>query len=198
MRRFAIIGQKATASPEFSLDDLPATSGRLDVLLRCVRAAMLVSHGIRRDVTVYLVLRGGPDAPRVVRIEGKEAKFLRPDERSLGILLKKTLAHRGSEPVFRTMRPGIAMASGDIEIVLADAPLSRVFLLEEGACDVRAEPELGATDVLIVVGDHEGVDATSKSRLAGCGARLMGVGPLSIHAEDAIAIVQNEMDRRCK
>jgi tRNA (pseudouridine54-N1)-methyltransferase len=196
MRRFAVIGKKASASPDFSLDDLPGTSGRLDVLLRCVRAAMLVSHGIRRDVAVYLLLRGGPAAPRVARIDGSDARFLRPDERSLGTLLKKTLAHGSPGPAFRLVRPGIALASGDIDVVLADAPRSTVFLLEEGALDVRAAPDLGATDVLIFVGDHEGIDAASRRRLFACGARTLAVGPMSIHADDAIAVVSNEIDRR--
>ncbi|MEO5728597.1 MAG: tRNA (pseudouridine(54)-N(1))-methyltransferase TrmY, partial [Byssovorax sp.] len=44
MRRFIVIGQRATASPDFSLINLPASSGRLDVLLRCLRAALLFSH----------------------------------------------------------------------------------------------------------------------------------------------------------
>ena len=58
-RRFVVIGQSATASPDFSLVDIAGTSGRLDVLLRCLRAALLVSHGLRRDTVVYLVLLGG-------------------------------------------------------------------------------------------------------------------------------------------
>jgi len=131
-----------------------------------------------------------------VRIDGGEARFLRPDERSLGTLLKKTLAHASSEPRFCPIRPGIAIASGDIDVVLADAPLARLFLLEEGALDMRAERDLGATDVLVFVGDHEGADAESRSRLVECGARSLSVGPISIHAEDAIAVVLNEMDRR--
>src|SRR5271166_6138726 len=98
MRYFVVIGQNATASDDFLLDDLPGTSGRLDVLLRCVRAATLFSHGLRRDVVVYLVLGGGPRAPRVLRFDSK-ARFLRPDERSLGILAKKMLATRADADV---------------------------------------------------------------------------------------------------
>lgn len=95
MRRFVIIGQRASASPDFSLNNLPASSGRLDVLLRCLRAALLVSHGLRRDTIVYLVLLGGPSAPRTLRIDSADVRFLRPDERSLAVLVQKALA----EPV---------------------------------------------------------------------------------------------------
>src|SRR5215207_1855813 len=105
MRRFVVIGQRATASPEFSLLDIPGTSGRLDVLLRCVRAALLVSHGLRRDVVVYLVLQGGPRAPRTVRIDGATARFVRPDERSLATLVQKSLAAAPDGTGFATVRP---------------------------------------------------------------------------------------------
>src|SRR5215472_4446715 len=114
MRRFVIIGQRATASSDFAVNDLPSTSGRLDVLLRSVRAAFLYSHGIRRDVAVYLVLCGGPLAPRTLRIDGATVRFLRPDERSLAVLAKKALA----TPVATTgtgfveAKPGVALATG--------------------------------------------------------------------------------------
>ena len=81
---------------------MPSTSGRLDVLLRSIRAAFLVSHGLRRDVVVYLVLCAGPRAPRVLRIDGRSAKFLRPDERSLAVLLQKSL--REAQVSFRRNR----------------------------------------------------------------------------------------------
>jgi hypothetical protein len=38
VRRWIVIGRTARADGDFSLDDLPSTSGRLDVLLRAVRA----------------------------------------------------------------------------------------------------------------------------------------------------------------
>ena len=96
-RRFVIVGQKATASPEFSLTDIPGTSGRLDVLLRCLRAALLVSHGLRRDTVVYLVLLGGPLAPRVLRVDGRHVRFIRPDERMLAITVQKALARSATD-----------------------------------------------------------------------------------------------------
>src|SRR5450631_4946787 len=91
-RRIVVIGQLARGSADFLLDDLAGTSGRLDVLVRCIRAALLVSHGLRRDTTVYLVLFGVPGAPKTLRFEGASARFIRPEERSLAILVQKMLA----------------------------------------------------------------------------------------------------------
>ena len=82
-RSFVVVGQKATAGGDFLIDDLPGTSGRIDVLVRCLRATLLSSHGLRRDCIAYLVLLGGPRAPRVLRVDGATAQFIRPDERAL-------------------------------------------------------------------------------------------------------------------
>ncbi len=197
VRRFVFIGQTASASGDFSTEDLPGSSGRLDVALRCVRAALLLSHGLRREVIVYLVLRGGARSPRVLRILGQEVKFLRPDERSLAILVKKSLAvtATGTPGTFNPVRPGISLAEGDLECVLRDAPAATPFLLDEAGHDLRGEA-LNAPDLLFFVGDHLGVDPATRELIAALGARTVKVGPLSLHSDDVVALVSNELDRR--
>jgi tRNA (pseudouridine54-N1)-methyltransferase len=195
--RFVVIGQKADASGEFLPDDLPGTSGRLDVLLRCARAALLWSHGIRADVAVYLVLCGGARAPRALRIDGSTARFIRPDERSLATLARKALSTRADEGVqgFVEVRPGIAIARDGLESALADVGAAPGFVLEEEGPDLRESPE-GLGEAVFFLGDHLGFDGRTRERLAATGARAVAVGPRSLHAEDVIAIVLNELDRR--
>jgi tRNA (pseudouridine54-N1)-methyltransferase len=194
MRRFVVIGRTSTASEDFLLDDVPSTSGRLDVLLRCVRASLLVSHGLRRDTLVYLVLLGGPRAPRTIRIDGRAAKFVRPDERSLATLVKKTLAARVDSPSFVDVRPGVALCAGGLDAVLTDVDGATPWLVDESGIDVRTAA-LG-DDGVFFLGDHLGFDAPTRARLSEIGARALALGPVSIHAEDAIAVLTNELDRR--
>ena len=200
LRRFIVIGQKATASPDYSLINLPASSGRLDVLLRCLRAALMYSHGLRRDTVVYLVLLGGPQAPRTLRIEGATARFLRPDERSLAVLVQKALAtplsaSENKSVGFVPVRAGVAIAEGGLDAVLADLGKAALHVLEEGAPDLRGVPFTGG-DQAFFLGDHLGFDETTRARLAALGAISVGVGPVSVHADDAVVLVVNELDRR--
>jgi tRNA (pseudouridine54-N1)-methyltransferase len=198
VRRFVIVGQKATAHPDFSLDDLPATSGRLDVLLRCVQTALLVSHGLRRDAMVYLVLLGGPSAPRTIRIDGRSAEYVRPDERSIAGLARKLLAAAIDEPGFVLLAHGMSVARGGLDAVLADLAQMGAFtpyVLEEGAADLR-EASLDLGNPVFFLGDHLGFDPSTRARLAEIGATPLGVGPVSVHADDVVAIVWNELDRR--
>jgi len=194
-RRFVIVGRTATASGDFSLEDLPSTSGRIDVLVRCLRAALLTSHGVRRDTLVYLVLLGGPKAPRVLRVEGATARFLRPDERSLATLVKKSLPEDVDGEGFVHVRPGITIAAGGLDPVFADLGTARSYVLEEHAPDLRAEPTI-ARDAAFFVGDHLGLDGPTRARLAGAGARPVSVGPVSLHADDVVTVLSNELDRR--
>jgi tRNA (pseudouridine54-N1)-methyltransferase len=194
-RRFVVIGQRARGSPDFSLDDLPGTSGRLDVLLRCVRAALLVSHGMRRDTTAYLVLLGDPRVPKTLRFDGACARFIRPEERSAGVLVKKMLAAGREGPGFVTMRPGIAISHGGLAAALADVAGATPYVVEEGAPDIRGAA-IDTRDAVFFVGDHLGFDDTVRAQLAAKGAIPLGLGPVSVHAEDAVTLVANELDRR--
>lgn len=198
VRNFAIIGQKASSTEDFILDDLPGTSGRLDVLVRSLRAAMLSSHGIRRGVVVYLLLRGGPLAPRIVRVDGAAVTFLRPDERSLAVRLKKVLTSRADESTSEwvTARPGFAVTRGDFDRILDDVDDAVPYVLDEGGADIRDAPSLGASHGLFVIGDHLGVPADIRERLDRLGAARLSVGPVSVHADDVVTLVTNELDRR--
>jgi tRNA (pseudouridine54-N1)-methyltransferase len=192
--RFVLLGQRASASPDFLLDDLAGTSGRLDVLLRALRAALMVSHGLRRDAIAYLVLGGGAER-RCLRFDGATAKFLRPEERSLATLVKKTLAVPCESPTFTDVRPGIAAARGGLEAVLADCVGATPYVLEEEAPDIR-DAHIATPNAVFFFGDHLGFDPEARAKLAEIGATPLGLGPVSVHAEDAVAIVANELDRR--
>jgi tRNA (pseudouridine54-N1)-methyltransferase len=208
LRRFVVVGRTATSSPDFSLVDLAGTSGRLDVLVRCIRAALLVSHGARTDVIVYLVLLGGTassgEGPaRVVRIDGRVSEWIRPEERRLALIVQRALEERERErsPVrdhedgpYLVLRNGVAVANGGLEVALASIPASsqRIVLDEHGA-DVR-DATIEGEDVTIVLGDHLGLDETARATIGD--ALAVSLGPTSVLAEDAIALMHNELDRR--
>jgi tRNA (pseudouridine54-N1)-methyltransferase len=196
VRRFVVIGQRALASPEFLLDDLAGTSGRLDVLLRALRAALMVSHGLRKDALAYLVLLGGARAPKTLRFEGAAAQFLRPEERSLATLVRKVLtAAPEHAPSFTEVRPGIAVANAGLAAVLTDLGGATPYVLEEGGPDIRAAA-IETGNAAFFLGDHVGFEPSARAELARIGAAPLGLGPVSMHVEDAVTIVSNELDRR--
>jgi tRNA (pseudouridine54-N1)-methyltransferase len=195
MRRYVIVGQRARSEGDFLLADIPSTSGRVDVLLRALRSALLVSHSVRRDTIVYLVLLGSPERVRTVRIEGAASKYLRPDERSLATTLKKALLCPSIEATFTPVRPGIAVAAEGLACVLPELSKSRLFLLEPGGADVRG-CDFSHPENTFLLGDHLGLTPEIREQWLQLGAQSISVGPVAIYTEDTIALVANELDRR--
>ena len=52
------------------------------------------------------------------------------------------------------------------------------------------------SDVVLVVGDHIGIPDDIRATLDAVGAISVSLGPVSVHADDAVAIAMNELDRR--
>ena len=74
VNRFIVLGHRAYTTGDFKLDDICGGAGRLDILVRCVNSAFFLSHDLRKDSEIYLVLEGGTDAPKTVRFYGPDMK----------------------------------------------------------------------------------------------------------------------------
>lgn len=187
-RAFVILGHKAALTSDFTLNDLPGAAGRLDILARCVTSALCLSHGMRTDTDVYLVLQG----QIVVRFEGARVKRLNPDERSTGALVKHAL--KALEDGKERSTPGVAVARRGLDDVLyelGDRGFS-IYVLDEGGRDIREAAFINS--VAFVLSDHQNFSATDEKTLAGC-SRL-SLGPTILQADHCIPIVHNELDRR--
>jgi tRNA (pseudouridine54-N1)-methyltransferase len=187
MTAIAVVGHLARTDGSFSLSDMPGGAGRMDVLCRCVNASFFLSHDLRRDVSCYLVLLGQPDPPKTVLIRGNEVRYLNPDERSSGSLIKKALDLPCGEE-FRESTKGVYVRRGGLGRLLRE---TRFAVLDEGGTDVRKAASLPDAFLL---SDHTNFTDEEMAMIAGC--ERYSVGPRSLHADHAIIVLQNERDRR--
>nr|BAL52382.1 hypothetical conserved protein [uncultured Acetothermia bacterium]BAL60075.1 hypothetical conserved protein [Candidatus Acetothermum autotrophicum] len=193
MRAFIVLGHRVPLTPNFTLNDLPGSAGRLDILCRCVTASFCLSHGIRRDVIVYLILQN----QIVLRVDGSRLKHLNPDERSTAALLQKALkafAESAQKEQELESTPGIFVASGGLLEVLARATqegLTIYWLHERGAPLRQAQL---SKDAAFVLSDHLEF-LPEEERILERFPKL-SVGPLSLHADHCIVIAHNELDLR--
>ncbi|NLX48250.1 MAG: tRNA (pseudouridine(54)-N(1))-methyltransferase TrmY [Euryarchaeota archaeon] len=193
MRRYIVIGHKAATAAIFKLDDLAGGAGRLDVLLRCINSAFFLSHDIRKDVEVILVLQGPPAPARTIRLVGSELRYLNPDERSTGALIRNALMKDPRSEERST--PGIYVSSRTFPDVLGllGEGTEVVYLKEDGS-DIR-ETEL-PEDVTFVLSDHMDLTPDEEGLLLQYQPKVVNLGPISYHADHCITIVNNELDRR--
>jgi tRNA (pseudouridine54-N1)-methyltransferase len=194
MRTFIIVGHKATTTPDFSLEDVPGTSGRLDILCRCINAAFVLSHGIRHDVRVLLILCGG-EPHKTVCLRGEDLRHLNPDERTTAALLKKALAIVAG-PEWSRSTSGIFVRTGGLGEVLSDLKakgIKPVYLREDGM-DVRKGDSNLSGDAAFILGDHMGMTPEEETRILQAGAEVVSIGPASLHADHCIVLVNWMLD----
>jgi tRNA (pseudouridine54-N1)-methyltransferase len=187
LKRFAIIGHQAGPSGDFSLNDLPGSGGRIDILCRCANSSMLLSHGVREDVECYLVLAGDPEKQKTVRFSGSSIRSLSPDERSTGALIKKALSIPCGD-VFRESSPGISVRQGGLKELLQEFSFA---VLDEKGEDIRDTDRLPDSFLL---SDSRNFTEEETGLISGLPA--YSVGPEVLHADQAITVLLNEIDRR--
>ncbi|KAF5065968.1 putative pseudouridine methyltransferase [anaerobic digester metagenome] len=187
MTVFAVIGHRARSDGSWSFNDMPGGAGRMDVLCRVVNTSFFLSHDLRRDVVCYLVLRGEPGPEKTIRFQGDRVRYLNPDERSAGSLIKKAL-EMNAGPEFRESTKGVSVRMGGLERLLAEHSFA---LLDEGGEDIRAAERLPGAYLL---SDHLNLDEDEMA-LVGELPRY-SVGPRSLHADHTITVLLNELDRR--
>jgi tRNA (pseudouridine54-N1)-methyltransferase len=193
LRRYIVLGHRAITSADFKLDDLCGSTGRLDILLRCVNAALFLSHGIRRDVEIVLILLGEPTPPKTIRINGTEVKYLNPDERSTAALIRNALLQKGEGE--RKCSPGIYVSERSYQEVLSNlSKESKLYYLREDGEDIRSFDI--AKDCTFVLGDDRDLTEAEEEILMAYEPRKLSLGPISYHADHCVTLVNNELDRR--
>ncbi|MCG7849882.1 MAG: tRNA (pseudouridine(54)-N(1))-methyltransferase TrmY [ANME-2 cluster archaeon] len=211
MREFIVVGHKAVTDGQFSLNDLPGSAGRMDILCRCVNSALFLSHDLRRDVVIYLVLLGEPGPPKIIKFIGQDVRYLNPDERSSGSLIKKALELK-ARIRWKESTPGVWVRQGDLEDLLAELNINsdenvngsvdegtdnKLYYLHEDGTDIRDKMEGTLPQrATFILGDHVGMTPDEEHKIMDAGTQSINVGPLSLHADHCIIVVNNELDRK--
>jgi tRNA (pseudouridine54-N1)-methyltransferase len=188
MRQFLVIGHDAPTTPDFSLDNLTG-AGRLDALCRCVTSALLLSHDIREDVRVHLVL--GDEF--TLEFDGSSLQGLNPDERSTAALVRTAVGEReeaiGHIPVETS--PGVSLVRKGFEVTLGDLDGTVVQLHGNGTPAVETEPP---TDPVFVLSDHRNFTDEETALLADAADERVSLGPRRLHGNQAITVAHNWLD----
>jgi tRNA (pseudouridine54-N1)-methyltransferase len=193
MRNFIVVGHKATTTPNFSLEDIPGTSGRLDILCRAVTAAFVISHGIRKDVCVYLVLLGG-EIPKTIQLRGETLRHLNPDERTTAALFKKALALPAAAE-WAMSTSGIFVRTGGLVELLADMKNAKLIYLREDGADIRGlDTGSLSGEAAFILGDHTGMTPDEEALIEQAGAKIVSLGPTSLHADHCIVLLNWFLD----
>jgi tRNA (pseudouridine54-N1)-methyltransferase len=199
-RNFLVISHRARSDGRFQLDDLCGAAGRWDGLVRCVTAGLLVSHGVRKDAAVHLLLNGPPDPPRTLTVLGGEVRSLNPDERSTAALMRRALERPPPTP------PSLLWAGYGIYVSrssltdLLDGWGMVPLLLDENGSDVFDAPELILPEgvdarTLFILSDDLDLSADENDALKARRVRRVSLSRTVLHSYQAIVACNLLLDR---
>ena len=196
MRQFVVIAHDVPTDPDaVSLSDIPG-AGRLDLLCRCVSAGVFLSHGIREQVRVHLVVA---DA-FTITFDADTLRHLHPDERNVAARIRDALdaaddaiGHMPADvsPGVELRRMGVTATLDRLLDGAGAADPTLVQLHEDGDPLVDAAPP---SDPVFVLSDHNDFTPDERDALAERAERRVRVGPKRLHADHTISVVHNWLD----
>ncbi|RLI40378.1 tRNA (pseudouridine(54)-N(1))-methyltransferase TrmY [Candidatus Bathyarchaeota archaeon] len=162
-------------------------AGRLDVVYQCILFAFFTSGTIRRDVIFHAILGGPPNPPLHLRIDGRELRNVRTDERTWERILKKVLSG-GSHP-------GIKIERRSFQDLVRSFSNRKIFVLEEKGQDV-INVDFGSNPVFIL-GDQIGLPKKDEMFALRFGTKI-SLGKRPYLAATCIDIINYLLDLRVK
>lgn len=195
MRRFILYSNTGSTSGDFNINDLPGDGGRMDLVARSVISCLWVSGRLREETKFIVSLNGPPNSSTALLFDGGALKGVRPNERSIGLWIKKVLNERDSAVGLEWSNPtssNIKISKKNHVQILDDID-GDLFLMSSSGKDIREEELKNPTFIL---GDHLGIKKQDLERIRG--TRSLSVGPETLFASQTITVLNNELDRRKK
>ncbi|AIY90425.1 tRNA (pseudouridine(54)-N(1))-methyltransferase TrmY [Geoglobus acetivorans] len=190
-RVFVLIANRAVTAP-FNLNDLPGSAGRMDIVCRFISQSLFVSHGIRKNVTAYIILKGPPDPVKSIRVEGSQVRYLAPDERNIAGMINKALKTDVGEGWTR-VSPGIFISSKGLDDVLKELSGRNIYYLKETGKDIE---NVEVSRPVFVIGDHLGVSEEDEKSILEISEEVISLEETAYQADQCVTILNYILDRR--
>lgn len=191
MKHFVYFSNQAPTSGKFSLDNL-SKAGRLDIAIHTIIAGFFLSHSFREDVKMHLIFYGMPDPPKHIEIQ--VTPELEISKKDIGNLIKKILYKYKEGEKTEVLPKCFVEKKSFLKVIESFHNEGKdIFILDKKGKDIREEKI--SNDSVFILGDHEGLPKKELKRIKKV-ATSISIGPKTYFASHAVAILNNELDRR--
>nr|MDO8081552.1 tRNA (pseudouridine(54)-N(1))-methyltransferase TrmY [Candidatus Freyarchaeota archaeon] len=192
---FILKASNAHTDNKFTVKDLPGTSGRMDLVCRCILSALLLSNTHRVDTVFYAVLEGPPRPPLIIELDGEKIEELPREELQVGLVLKEML-----DPKIESFPSGFRLVKrGFRELVEEQAKKSKIYYLYQSGNDVnKTLNELKNAEkpqIAFILGDHIGFNQNDIEYLKEKGIKPLSLGLKEYLGSHCIFLVHEKLDR---
>ena len=193
MRTFILFARKARSDPYFRIDDLPGSGGRMDLVVRSITAALWLSHKIRNDARIYVVLNGPGDPPVTICFDGSKIQKVTTDERATAMWIQKVLKEKFGKEWHETYN-GIQVAKKSFQELIKELRDKPLYVLHERGKNIT-DVEL-KDDGVYIFGDHLGIPKKDESFALRYGAEKISLGKKVYLASSCVACINWALDLR--
>ena len=147
------------------------------------------------DVELYLVLLGDPSPPRTIRLVGCELKYLNPDERSTGALIRNALMKKPDSQNGGEIQstPGIHISMESFKDTLEKlAKISSLFYLKEDGEPFSVNKN--SKDITFILSDDKNMTQEEEQEILKLNPEIISLGQKSYHSDHCITVVNWMMD----
>lgn len=159
----------------------------MDLVARCVSASLWLSYTIRRDAEFIAILNGAPKPPLAIKFSGERLKNVSPDERSVGLWLKKVLAEEISKE-WQEIFPGIFAAKKSFQEVVREYKENKIFVLHEKGEPIQEQKFPTNENLVFILGDNVGIPPKEEKYALRKGEKI-SLGKTSYVASACISVV---------
>jgi tRNA (pseudouridine54-N1)-methyltransferase len=196
-RNFIVVAHRARSDGGININDLCGASGRWDGIARCITSALFLSHDMRRDTSIHILLLGPDDPAKVLSINGNKVKYLNPDERASSALMGKCL----KEPLGKETddminpSPGISIIRSGLSDILRSLSGPLIYLNEGGSDPGQIIHDIkGGFNIYFIASDDKDLSEIEYDMVAEKADHQMRLGEKILHTHMAITITHYLLD----
>ena len=159
-------------------------AGRLDIVAHCLTSSFFISHALRKDVFLHIILTGPPSPPKYIKVDGSKIHDVRCDEETWGQILKNVLSGNS--------HPGFEIQSKSLQEVIRELSKDNdIYVLEEKGENINKTKF--KENSVFVIGDQVGLPKNDESFVLRYGKKI-SLGKKAYLAADCITIINYTLD----
>lgn len=189
MRTFVLYARKARTDSNFKLNDL-INAGRMDLVCRCISSALWLSHNVREDTRIFVVLNGPPKPPVTIWFQGSELLKVYVDEMTNAKWIKNILSLKFGKEWLEVS--GSKVSRKSFQEVLTELNGKNYVLHEKGENIENVELD---ENPIFVLGDQIGISRVDEKFALRRGQKI-SLGKEVYLASSCISIVNWILDQR--
>ena len=162
------------------------------VFSRCISAALMISHGLRKDASIFFYFL---TENVVIRFFGERLRQIRPDEQSLYGIIKKIIRFVESNRLKKRLHTGILASRGSLYEYIKVDRQTYILVEDSKGIDIRRIAFINPSKVIYITSLSKNITNIFMKFAKNSNFYNIKTSVQSLFPDSLIVLVNNELDR---